>query len=260
MVEFDKWCDTDSEYIEKNFLSVMTAREADRSAGVKFTAASIPEHYISRRRMAHALRTLKKTGAAKFIERRLPETKIIRSGDLGEIYATEWINTVCGEYYAPIKRHRWKSRRNLSMHGDDVIGIQYDSSTGILRFLKTEAKSENTLSSRTLKEARTSLDNDGELPCEDTLNFISDRLFESGNVELTEAIDNVLNSDVGVSLRNVRHLLFTFSGNAPRNLLTAYLDRYEGNVEQWVVALRVTSHGDFIKLVNDQVRANVNNP
>ena len=69
------------------------------------------------------------------------QTKQIRSGDLGEIYATEWIDAHSGGYRAPIKRLRWKDHRNMAMRGDDVIGILQDAQTQRLHFLKTEAKS-----------------------------------------------------------------------------------------------------------------------
>ena len=75
------------------------------------------------------------------------------SGDLGEIYATEWIDVYSG-YRAPIKRLRWKDHRNMAMRGDDVIAIQQDVQTQRLRFLKTEAKSRASLTAKVLAEAR----------------------------------------------------------------------------------------------------------
>ena len=50
----------------------------------------------------------------------------MRSGDLGEIYATEWIDSSERRLRAPIKRLRWKDHRNMAMRGDDVIGILQD--------------------------------------------------------------------------------------------------------------------------------------
>ena len=65
--------------------------------------------------------------AAALIESKLPTTTQIRFGDLGEIYATEWIDAHSGSYRAPIKRLRWKDHRNMAMRGDDVIGILQDA-------------------------------------------------------------------------------------------------------------------------------------
>ena len=76
-----------------------------------------------------ALARLGKPAAAALIQGKLPTNKAIRSGDLGEIYATEWIDAHSGGYRAPIKRLRWKDHRNMAMRGDDVIGILQDAQT-----------------------------------------------------------------------------------------------------------------------------------
>jgi hypothetical protein len=103
------------------------------------------------------------TSTSSSAARKLPTTKALRSGDLGEIYATEWIDAHSGGYHAPIKRLRWKDYRNMAMRGDDVIGIFQDADTKRLKFLKTEAKSRVTLTAQVLAEARAGLDKDGGL-------------------------------------------------------------------------------------------------
>lgn len=113
--------------------------------------------------MVHALRRLGKTAAAKLIEDKLPKTKQIRSGDLGEIYATEWIDAYGGGFRAPIKRLRWRDHRDMAMRGDDVIGMKLDDRTQRLLFLKTEAKSRGKLTAKVLAEARVGLDKDSGL-------------------------------------------------------------------------------------------------
>src|ERR1700720_173110 len=98
----------------------MTGKTAMLSAGIDATAAILPGHYASEEHVARALARLGKPAAAALIQGKLPTTKQIRSGDLGEIYATEWIDAHSG-YRAPIKRLRWKDHRNMAMRGDDVI-------------------------------------------------------------------------------------------------------------------------------------------
>ena len=132
--------------------------------------------------MARALARLGKPAAAALIEGKLPTTKAIRSGDLGEIYATEWIDAHSGGYRAPIKRLRWKDHRNMAMRGDDVIGILQDAQSQRLHFLKTEAKSRAALTAQVLTEARAGLDKDGGLPSAHALSFISARLLELDNL------------------------------------------------------------------------------
>lgn len=43
-----------------------------------------------------------------------PTTKQIRSGDLGEIFAMEWIDAYSGGFRPPVKRLRWRNHRNIA--------------------------------------------------------------------------------------------------------------------------------------------------
>jgi hypothetical protein len=70
----------------------MTGQTASLPTGIQATAAIVPGHYASEEQVARALARLGKPAAAALIQGKLPTTKAIRSGDLGEIYATEWID------------------------------------------------------------------------------------------------------------------------------------------------------------------------
>jgi hypothetical protein len=192
MVQFNNWCNSSEIALGNHHIRIMTGRPVDATVGIRATAAAVPVHYAAEERIARALARLGKTGAAKLITDLLPQTPQIRSGDLGEIYATEWIDAHSG-YRAPIKRLRWKDHRNMAMRGDDVIGMILDPATQRLRFLKTEAKSRIDLRAQTLEEVRAGLDKDGGLPSSHALSFISARLLELGNdLPLVEAIDDAL--------------------------------------------------------------------
>jgi hypothetical protein len=147
----------------------------------------------------------------------------------------------------------------MAMRGDDVIGILQDAQSQRLHFLKTEAKSRATLTAQVLTDARAGLDKDGGLPSAHALSFISARLLELDNLPLADAIDDALLKH-GIPPQNVRHLLFTFSGNAPDALLTASLQAYPGPINQWGIGLRVEGHAAFIGAVYDRVIADANNP
>ena len=259
MVQFNDWCVEVDEPVGNHFCRVMTGQAVDLQTGIHATAAIVPGHYASEEHVARALARLGKPAAAALIQDKLPTTKAIRSGDLGEIYATEWIESHSGGYHAPIKRLRWKDHRNMAMRGEDVIGILQDPQTQRLHFLKTEAKSRAALTAQVLVEARAGLDKDGGLPSAHALSFISARLLALNNLPLADAIDDALLKH-GIPLQNVRHLLFTFSGNAPDAMLAASLQAYPGSVNQWGVGLRVEGHAAFIGAVYDQVIANANNP
>jgi hypothetical protein len=259
VVQFNDWCSRADRAVGAHGLRVLTGNPADLATGVQATAAVIPGHYAAEEQVARALARLGKPAAAALIEGRLPTTKAIRSGDLGEIYATEWIDAQSGGYHAPIKRLRWKDHRNMAMRGDDVIGLVQDAQTQRLRFLKTEAKSRVALTTQVLTEARAALDKDGGLPSAHALSFISARLLELGDAPLADAIDDALLKH-GIPPQSVRHLLFTFSGNAPDALLTASLQAYPGGIAQWGVGLRVDGHAAFVGAVYDRVIADANKP
>ncbi|MFU0505325.1 Hachiman antiphage defense system protein HamA [Pseudaminobacter sp. NGMCC 1.201702] len=258
MAQFNDWCISVDEPIGNHFRQVMTGQAASFATGIQATAAIVPGHYASEEQVARALARLGKPASAALIDGKLPTTKAIRSGDLGEIFATEWIDAHSGGYRAPIKRLRWKDHRNMAMRGEDVIGILQDAATERLHFLKTEAKSRVALTTQVLTDARAGLDKDGGLPSAHALSFISARLLELDNLPLADAIDDALLKH-GIPQQNVKHLLFTFSGNAPDALLTASLQAYPGPINQWGIGLRVEGHAAFIGAVYDRVIADANN-
>jgi hypothetical protein len=259
MAQFDAWCSWVDQPGGRGFHRVMTALPANLQTGIQAAAAIVPTHYASEEHVARALARLGKPAAAALIQGKLPTTKAIRSGDLGEIFATEWINAHSGGYSAPIKRLRWKDHRNMAMRGDDVIAVMVNPQTHRLSFVKTEAKSRARLTPQVIAQARAGLNKDGGLPSAHALTFISERLLELNNLPLADAIDQAQLKD-GIPAQAVVHLLFTFSGNAPDTLLGDALQNYQGPIHQWAVGLRVEGHAAFIGAIYDRVIANANNP
>lgn len=257
MVGFPNWCDQALEDVGAHALQVISARPADTPHGCAAVAAIVPDHYAAEEQVARILRRLGRPEAATFIENKLPTTKSIRSGDLGEILATEYI-AADTPYAVPIKRLRWKDHRNMAMRGDDVIGLLRNPATGRLQFLKTEAKSRVALAAGVVTEARTGLDKDNGLPSAHALEFISACLMSAGEDELADAIDDALLKH-GIAPQSVKHLLFTFSGNDPATVLRTNLQAYAGDIGQQYVGVRIDAHGNFIADVYDRVIANANN-
>lgn len=257
MIQFDDWCSTTNSRVGVHTVRVLTGDSANLVTGIQATAAIIPAHYAAEEQISRALVRLGKPAAAALIQTKLPTTKAIRSGDLGEVYATEWIDVHSG-YCVPIKRLRWKDHRNMAMRGEDVIGLRQDPETQRLQFLKTEAKSRVNLTAQVLTEARANLDKDGGLPSAHALAFISARLLEIGNIPLADAIDDALLKH-GIPVQSVGHLLFTFSENSPSALLTAALRAYPGTITQLGVGLRVDDHAAFVASVYERVITNAEN-
>lgn len=258
MVQFHAWCGENLSNVGPHQLRILTGSAAQLHFGINATAAIVPGHYASEEHVARVLRKLGKPAAAALVEGKLPTTKAIRSGDLGEILATEWIAAHSG-YQVPIKRLRWKDHRNMAMRGEDVIGIAQDANTQQLLFLKTEAKSRATLTGQVVTQARASLDKEAGLPSGHALTYISARLVEMGNEPLADAIDNAT-LNIGIQPNTVRHLMFTFSGNAPGAMLTASLQGYAGAFPQWSVGLHIDGHPGFVGAVYDRVITNANEP
>ncbi len=179
-----------------------------------------------------------------------------RSGDLGEILATEYI-TEKTPYAVPIKRLRWKDHRNMAMRGDDVIGIGQNPENDRLHFLKSEVKSRAILAAGVVGEARAALEKDGGLPSPHALAFVSERLMETGNQNLADAIDDAQLKH-GITAADLEHLLFTFSGNDPTGLLQVSLQEYGGAIHQHGVGLRIAGHAQFVQDVFEKVMANGN--
>jgi hypothetical protein len=257
VVGLEDWCDDAIEAVGAHSLTIFTGKAASIQDGCEAVAAVVAAHYATEEQVARVLARLGKPASALFIEGKLPTTKSIRSGDLGEILATEFIvdQTV---YEVPIKRLRWKDHRNMAMRGDDVIGIARDPATQQLRFLKAEAKSRITLPAAVVADARAGLEKDGGLPSAHALSFISARLLEMGNTELADAIDDAQLS-IGIPPQTVNHLLFVFSGNDPTAHLKASLQAYAGPMAQQYVGIRVDTHAAFVEAVFDLVIANANN-
>lgn len=253
MLDFSTWCEFAELGVGDHYLTVMIAQTHQLGTGRALLAELVPDHYASEEHIARALERLGKQAAADLIREKLPTTKNIRSGDLGEILATEYIDTHT-DFTAPIKRLRWKDHRNMAMRGDDVIGLKLNPETQRLHFLKAESKSRIVLTAGVVAEARDALNKDGGLPSPHALSFVSARLLEAGETELCDAIDDAQLKH-GIPLDSVAHLLFTFSGNDPTDFLEASLNAYAGEIAQSGAGLQVAAHGTFVADVYDQVIA-----
>jgi hypothetical protein len=116
------------------------------------TAQIMSTHYASEERIAALLERLGKNASAQCIREKLPQGPRIRSGDLGEILATEFIAEQ-SVYTVPIKRLRWKDHRNMAMRGDDVIAVRIPEEGPPLEFLKSETKSRAQLAAGVASQA-----------------------------------------------------------------------------------------------------------
>ena len=252
MLSIADWTQEQGKSIGAHSLRVLTVDDDDVATGCEKSAAVLRLHYVSEQRLSQVFRTLRKPSVADLLREKLPRGKKLRSGELGEILATEFIDEQT-TYSVPIKRLRWKDHREVPMRGDDVIGI-YDPGDGEpLRFLKTEAKSRATLSPSVVVQARESLDRYNGRPSSHSLSFVAERLLELGQESLADSITRA-QLVTGVQHSRVEHMIFTFTGNAPDRYLEADLTAYTGKIQQIAVGLRVASHQSFIDSVFEEAK------
>lgn len=253
-MDFDDWCDCAEWDINGHDLTVLTADDGHLPGACDELADLVPTHYAAEEHIVRILERLGKAEAAQFVREKLPQSKAIRSGDIGEILATEYI-AAHTSYAVPIKRLRWKDHRNMAMRGDDVISIARERDGDRLSFLKSEAKSRVVLSAAVVAQARAALDKDQGLPSPHALGFVSQRLMEAGDTVRADAIDTAQLKE-GITEDDVEHLMFTVSGNDPKVLLETDLAEYEGPIPQHGVGLRVTDHARFVHDVYEKVIVN----
>lgn len=224
-------------------LSVFKSPALD-TAMTKAMAASCKQHYVD---LAWLGVFGRKSLAAK-LATVLPSTKTQKSGDLGEILATEFINWNNWPYKVLILRLRWKDGRDLALRGDDVIG--FDLSVAPFGLLKAESKSRVSLKSADLLDAATALKKNAGRPSAFSVSYIVQRLFESGQKVLAVRIDRDTSGAALLTARDLAHLLFVFSGSDPTGLLTSHFaGSKKGRVKQYGVALHCSNHQSTIAAV-----------
>jgi Cap4 SAVED domain len=253
MAKFKKWCTDNEESVNGHRLHVLTADATKLIFGINAVASMLPGHYASDERIAGILQRLGKTKASEYIRSKLPTTKNIRSGDLGEILGASFIAEYTG-YTTGIYRLRWKDHREMAMRGDDLIAVRADAGSKV-KFLKGEVKSRASLTAGTVSTARKALLSNKNRPSAHALGFVADRLHEVGEHGLGNLVDDAM-LDGQIKLSQISHMVFTLSGNNPANLLRNDLTSYSGRVRQYSVGLYVQNHQAFIAAVYDKVTSN----
>jgi Cap4 SAVED domain len=120
---FDDWCENDEEEDKKKRLWKLTEKDDGRATIVEGLAETVRSHYDSLDRIADDVEELGYEDASAILRERLPRGKKARSGDLGEILASELTEEMLG-FGVPIRRMRFKDGREVALRGDDFIGAR----------------------------------------------------------------------------------------------------------------------------------------
>ncbi|MEX2175489.1 MAG: Hachiman antiphage defense system protein HamA [Pirellulaceae bacterium] len=228
-------------------LVVLREKAGARASVEKALDDSVKEHFVG-------LDILAKIGTYKqalaHIRNKLPANKRVRSGDFGEILATEYASDFT-EYRIPIKRLRWKDDRAVAMRGNDVIGIKKHKERWHL--LKGESKSRATLSDQAVKDAVDGLHKHTGRPNPSSLAFIASRLHELGRHDEATVFDELQTRTL--RLDEIEHMVFTFSGNDPVSCLNKHSDPAKASVRRHLVGCVIEDHQKLIEGVFERLYA-----
>ena len=146
---FDRWLSIKMANEGKHVLLICTEKRDSFNDIIEELQEIVRSHYVAPEITIRRLEELGAPQTAKLLREHLPATKTARSGDLGEILATEFTERKIG-FTVPVRRLRWKDGRNMALRGDDIVAIARDPK-GRLKFLKGESKSRARLTSNVVE-------------------------------------------------------------------------------------------------------------
>ncbi len=250
---YERWCDAIRERDKRKRYWTYVEKDGGRDQIRDDLAETIRSHYDRLEHIANDVDRLGYKVAADILSEAMPQTPRGRSGDLGEILATELVEEEIG-LRVPVRRLRYKDGRDMAMRGDDFIGAGYDNKDEKIWLLKGEAKSNKVLRKATVTSARKVLNRDSGRCTPGSLLFVANRLLESDDPDDTE-LGRSLRDEVGLkSLRadRIDHMLFTVSGNGAHASLKRDLDATGTNRDHYVVNIHVEDHQGFIAAMYEE--------
>ncbi|WP_136245299.1 Hachiman antiphage defense system protein HamA [Mycobacterium intracellulare] len=243
MTDFNSWCEQATIVpIEEHTAAVLIS--VDDEAGATAVAASLPERYAKPETLAALADRYDKPKVAAFLRNKFPASKTGRSGDIGEILATAYLEEECGYVVGP-SRLRDRDHQEWAMRGDDVLGAKFDAESHV-RLAKVEAKSRVTLGEAVVKQAREGLQRSDGLPSPHSLTQFAERLTGTSDEALGEAVLDLLLLE-GIRPDVMTNLMFLFTTSDPIKHVKKDLAAYAGPIAQLAMTLRVKAHQDFIK-------------
>jgi len=249
---FEDWCENEEEEEDKKRFWRLTETDDGRETIMADLAEIVRSHYDSLERIADDVEQLGYADASALLRERLPRGKKARSGDLGEILASELTEERLG-FQVPVRRMRFKDGREVALRGDDFIGVRYNEERDRLRLLKGESKSRISLGKGTITSARNALDRDDGRCTPISLLFVADRLMDRGGDE--EVLGKILRREVArnsLPPSRIDHVLFTMSGNGAPDALADDYEALDQKRRQLVVNLRIEDHQEFISETYDE--------
>jgi len=192
------------------------SENGNRIAFMDFTVEVLKAHHISPEaleRRKTAINSLKIKGLDISRLSPYPTDSKTQCGNFAEVVIAEYL---CASTPAtlPIYRLRYNPNPNQSMKGDDVLLFDLDSNP--VRIIVSESKFRGTPTKAAVDEIMEGLtrSSNGALPV--SMTFVSDRLFEQGNVELGEKVLKCVDLLVADKL-DINYVGFLLSNNNVAN-------------------------------------------
>lgn len=245
-----RWLSTNSSSVGKHPLHLMTEQAGVRASVLDDVRAVVRTHYVSPEIAAQRVADLGAPTTAKILRELLPKSKAARSGDFGEVLATEVAEQTLG-FTVPVRRLRWKDGRNMALRGDDIVGVRVAPNGTLVGLLKGESKSYARLTDGVIEKAAEALDRDRGRPGRHAVLFIATRLRETGK-DADAALAAQLEAAVvaGFSGSTVEQFLFALTGIDPSTLLSTHLTGASKKKRpRHAVGVQIADHADFIRLL-----------
>lgn len=252
MTLYKNWCIGTERKSKKKTLRAYSENKDGRAKVLSQLGETVKAHYDHADRIADDVARLGYKAAAEILQALLPQSPRARSGDLGEILASELVEEEMG-FRVPVRRMRFKDGREVAMRGDDFIGVGYDDEDK-LWLLKGESKSRATLGKTTIAEAREALNRHDGRCTPNSLAFVANRLLDSADANDQE-LGRTIRDEVGLKAlrpQRIDHMLFALCGNDASGKLAEDLDNTGGERNQHVVILRIVDHQAFIAEVYEE--------
>lgn len=237
---FTPWCEPPhDEAVGKHTARVLVSR--DDEAGIDAVVTALPQSYAKKENLTRIAKRHGKNGVANLLSNKVPKTQRSRSGDMGEILGTAYVQTTLGYSTGP-SRLIERDHQEWALRGDDILGARLNGQA--LELVKVESKSRAQARKATITEAREGLRRNDDLASPHSLVQFAERLL-THDEDLSDAINDVLQND-GLRPGQLAHVMFIFAGNHPITHVRDDLNAYKGRVAQTTVTVRVGAHQDFI--------------
>jgi len=169
-------------------LSEQDGKRADAVAGIREMLVrhhASPDMLRRTRRYREAMEGLGFGGVLRRLPRRFPTNPTTQKGNLAEIVLAEYIVSAAGAEL-PVYRLHYNPNIEQSMKGDDVLAFDLDANP--VRVIVGEAKYRSTSTLGVVRDLVSSLERSYRDAVPASLQFVADRLFESGQEDLGDRV------------------------------------------------------------------------